>query len=194
MSEIKLLDCTLRDGAYIVEGKFGESAIKGIISMLQNSGIDIIECGWLKNVEHEIGTTYYHEPSDLLRYISHKNADILYVAMIDWNRYDLKYLTQHDGKTLDAIRVVFPYQHYKEGIEVGRKIQEKGYRVFYQAANTLAYSDDDLKILAAEINRVSPEGISVVDTFGAMYEEDLTRILRILDSEIDKNIKRFPLP
>ncbi len=50
--------------------------------------------------------------------------------MIDWDRYNLDYLPQCDGKTLDAIRVVFPYQKYKEGIEVGRKIQDKGYRIF----------------------------------------------------------------
>ena len=66
MAEIKLLDCTLRDGAYIVDGKFGESAIKGIISMLQNAGVDMIECGWLKNAEYTLGTTYYHEPNDLI--------------------------------------------------------------------------------------------------------------------------------
>lgn len=189
MAEIKLLDCTLRDGAYIVDGKFGESAIKGIISMLQNAGVDMIECGWLKNAEYTLGTTYYREPNDLLKYIAPKNKDTLYVAMIDWDRYNLDYLPQCDGKTLDAIRVVFPYQKYKEGIEVGRKIQDKGYRIFYQAANTLAYSDDDLRKLAKEINSVRPDGISIVDTFGAMYEEDLTHILQVLDSEIDKSIR-----
>ena len=72
MSEIQLLDCTLRDGAYIVNGKFGESAIKGIIAKLQNAGIDIIECGWLKDSEHEVGTTYFHKPDDLLDILGEK--------------------------------------------------------------------------------------------------------------------------
>lgn len=189
MSEIQLLDCTLRDGAYIVNGKFGESAIKGIIAKLQNAGIDIIECGWLKDSEHEVGTTYFHRPDDLLRYIGRKSSDVTYVVMIDWDRYDLNNLSDYDGKTIDAIRVVFPYNKYKEGIEVGKKIKEKGYRVFFQAANTLAYSDEDLKDLAAEINQVKPEGISVVDTFGAMYESDLERILKVLNTEIDQTIK-----
>lgn len=49
---MQLLDCTLRDGAYIVDAEFGASAIKGIIDKLQNANIDIIECGWLKNSEH----------------------------------------------------------------------------------------------------------------------------------------------
>ena len=33
-AKIKLLDCTLRDGAYVVEAKFGTPAIKGIISKM----------------------------------------------------------------------------------------------------------------------------------------------------------------
>ena len=52
--DIQLLDCTLRDGAYIVEGKFGTSSIKGIIRKLQDANIEIIECGWLKNDEHRV--------------------------------------------------------------------------------------------------------------------------------------------
>ena len=132
MKKIELLDCTLRDGAYIVNGKFGESSIKGIMTMLQNAGIDIIECGWLKNNGHEIGTTYFHKPDDLLRYTGRKNGDTAYVMMIDWDRYDLNNLPDYDGKTVDAIRVVFPYNKYKEGIEVGKAIKRKGYKVFFQ--------------------------------------------------------------
>ena len=187
--DIQLLDCTLRDGAYIVEGKFGTSSIKGIIRKLQDANIDIIECGWLKNDEHRIGTTYYHVPGDVLQYMNEKKARTTYVAMIDWDRYDLDYLPDCDGKSLDAIRVVFPYGKAREGVEVGRRIRDKGYRVFYQAANTLAYNDDDLVELAEIISSVDTESLSIVDTFGAMYEEDLERIVGLLDNGLDKKIK-----
>lgn len=187
-SKIKMLDCTLRDGAYIVDSKFGEAAIKGIISKLQMAGVEIIECGWLKNDKHILGSTFYHVPSDVIQYINEKSSDSIYTVMIDWDRYDIDSLPLYDGKSIDAIRVVFPHEKYKEGIEVGRKIKEKGYKIFFQAANTLAYSTDDLKDLAEKINKVSPEGISVVDTFGAMYEEDLERIVNILDKYVDKEI------
>lgn len=46
--KLELLDCTLRDGAYIVDAHFGVAAIKGILKKLQESNMDIIECGWLK--------------------------------------------------------------------------------------------------------------------------------------------------
>ena len=74
---VKILDCTLRDGAYIVNAEFGAAAISGIIGKLNDAGIEIIECGWLKNQEHVEGTSFYHIPDDLLKYLRCKNNDRL---------------------------------------------------------------------------------------------------------------------
>lgn len=189
MKKMQLLDCTLRDGAYIVDAKFGVPAIKGMIKKLQDAGVDIIECGWLKNAPHEEGTSFYHVPEDLEQYLLKRRDHTTYVAMIDWDRYDLSYLPQCDGKSLDAIRVVFPHGKHKEGIAVGTEIAKKGYQVYFQAANTLAYSDEDLIDLARKMNQVHPVAVSVVDTFGAMYQEDLERIVQVLDCELDAGIK-----
>ena len=109
--------------------------------------------------------------------------------MIDWDRYDLQCLPLCDGQSIDAIRVVFPYGKQKEGILVGKKIAEKGYKVFYQAANTLAYSDKDLIELAEDINQSETVSISIVDTFGAMYGEDVERIASIMVRHLRKDIK-----
>lgn len=42
---IKLLDCTLRNGAYIVDAKFGVPAIKGIMKKMREANVEIVECG-----------------------------------------------------------------------------------------------------------------------------------------------------
>jgi len=186
--QILLLDCTLRDGAYVVDADFGTPAIRGIIRRMQEANVEIIECGWLKDSPHKEGTTYYHVPDDIKPYLIEKNDHSLLVAMIDWNRYDLSQLPPRDGRTIDAIRVVFPKEHYKEGIALGRTIHEKGYQVFFQAANTLSYSEEELIRLAAEINASDAVSLSVVDTFGAMDSEDLERIVSILHVELRPEI------
>lgn len=188
-TKIQLLDCTLRDGAYIVEAAFGTPAIKGLIKKLQDANVDIVECGWLKDAPHQEGRSFYHVPSDLKPYLTKKSEYTTYVAMIDWNRYDLNQLPQNDGTSIDAIRVVFPKEHFREGIALGKTIEEKGYQVYFQAANTLGYNEQELVELANEINQAHPVAVSVVDTFGAMYEEDLTRIVSILDKHLDADIK-----
>ncbi len=186
---IELLDCTLRDGAYIVDGKFGTQAIRGIIKKLQDANVDIIECGWLKDSPHEEGTSFFHLPSDLQPYLVNKRDRVTYVAMIDWDRYQVDALPQCDGKTINAIRVVFPHGKHLEGIAVGREIAKKGYQVYFQAANTLMYSEQDLIMLAEEMNKVNPVGVSIVDTFGAMYHEDLERIVSVLNQTLDSQIR-----
>ena len=190
MKRIEVLDCTLRDGAYIVNGEFGSNAISGIMGGLQRAGIDIIECGWLKDQEHTGGTTYYHVPEDILPYmIMPKDPLITYVAMIDYNRYDCSRLPVCDGRTIDAIRVVFPRGKEKEGIAVCEQVKEKGYRVFIQLANTPGYSDRQLLDVIEMINRVKPECVSIVDTFGKMYPADLTHIMSIMDRNLDRSIR-----
>lgn len=186
---IDFLDCTLRDGAYIVDSNFGAASMKGIISHLQDAGVNIIEIGWLKDKPHKEGSSFYHIPSDAEPYILKKNPNCLYVTMIDWDRYDDSVLPEYDGKSIDAVRVVFPHGRHKEGIKIGMRIRQKGYQVMFQAANTLAYSNEDLIALAEDMNKALPSSLSVVDTFGAMYPEDLERIVSCLDQHLDKRIK-----
>lgn len=186
--KISLLDCTLRDGSYINGSMFGTPAIKGIIKKLSDARIELIECGWLKNTPHEEGSAYYHVPSDLEPYIVEHRDDTVYVVMIDWDRYDVNLLPICDHRTIDAIRVVFPRGKVHEGLEVAENIRSKGYSVFLQAANTLSYSDAELEELVAAINLFKPVAISVVDTFGAMYYEDMVRIVHFLNSRLDESI------
>lgn len=189
MGKIDVLDCTLRDGAYIVDANFGTAAIKGIINKLQQSAVEIIECGWLKNTPHKEGTSFFHVPEDAGSYIQSKNEECTYVAMIDWDRYDDSVLPVNDKSTLDAIRVVFPHGKVRPALEIAGRIRSKGYDIYLQAANTLSYDDEDLNELADAINEFEPCGVSVVDTFGAMYEEDLLEIAGKLHVKLKKGIK-----
>lgn len=184
MKKINLLDCTLRDGAYINQSKFGIPVLKGIIKKLQDAGVEIIECGWLKDSMHEIGSAYYHIPKDLEQYLLVHDEDTDYVAMIDWDRYNVDNLPNYEGKAINAIRVVFPRGKCREGMEVGKKIREKGYQVYIQAANTLSYSDVELDELIDAVNTFKPVAVSVVDTFGAMYFDDLQHIVEYLDARL----------
>lgn len=189
INKIQLLDCTLRDGAYVVDGNFGETAIEGIAKKLQEAHIDIIECGWLKDSEYKNGTTFFHVPEDTAKYIAKlKHNHSSFVAMIDYNRYKIDKLPPCDGKTIDAIRIVFPYGKVNEGLKLVKPIKEKGYKVYLQAANTLAYSDHDLISLAEKVNLVEPEALSIVDTFGAMSQSDLQRIFLILNNNLKNSI------
>lgn len=190
MTKINLLDCTLRDGAYINNSQFGDNVIKGIINNLNSAKIDMIEVGWLKDNPRENGSTYFHTTEDIIPFIpTAKNKKTQFLAMIDYGRYDIKNLKNYDGASIDSIRVVFPKEKFEEAIKFSKQIKEKGYKLCLQAANTQSYSDIELIQLAQLTNTVQPESLSIVDTFGVMYQSDLQRIYMILDNNLNKNIK-----
>ena len=48
MGKISLLDCTLRDGGYVNDWRFGREAIRGMGPKLADSGIEMFEVGFIK--------------------------------------------------------------------------------------------------------------------------------------------------
>ena len=62
---IKLLDCTLRDGGYINDWRFGFNNIKEIISSLVRANVDIVEVGFLRNVDYDKDVTRWSTVEEL---------------------------------------------------------------------------------------------------------------------------------
>lgn len=190
MGKISILDCTLRDGAYINNGIFGDKTIKGILENLQNANIEMIETGWLKNSVRADGSTYYHSAKDIEQFIqSNKSQKVTYLVMMDYGRYDIDNLSDYDGKSVDAVRLVFSKENFEDALEYSKLIQKKGYKLFLQAANTQSYSDSQLVDLSKKCNEIMPETISIVDTCGSMYHSDLQRIFNILNKNLNNDIK-----
>lgn len=48
MGKINLLDCTLRDGGYVNDWKFGRNTIKGFCKKIAQTGVEICEVGFIK--------------------------------------------------------------------------------------------------------------------------------------------------
>ena len=49
MSNIKILDCTLRDGGHVNNSEFGKKVIQDVSVGLTKANIDYVEMGFLKN-------------------------------------------------------------------------------------------------------------------------------------------------
>ncbi len=173
---IKVLDCTLRDGAYVTEGIFGESCIFGIKACLKSAGVDIIECGWLKNFSHLRDSVFYENAEKL---------DLNTAIMFDYGKFDIAKLSKGEG----IIRIAF----YKEDLDkisfAAEAVKNKGYKVFLQASNTVAYSESELEHLCRRANYIGVDSVYIVDSFGSMFPDDLQKIMPIYNEMVDKNIE-----
>lgn len=190
MKHIQVLDCTLRDGGYVVNTMFGHKTIKGIINKLSNAKIDVIECGFLKDSEHANGSSTFNTVEQIIPYIpKFKNNKTSFVAMVDYGRYDLNKLTNYDGKSIDAIRNCFFKKDRFDGIKFGKEIINKGYKIYIQPVDILGYTDKELLELVECVNELNPYAFAIVDTFGSMYKDDLLRLYSIIHHNLNKKIK-----
>lgn len=180
MKRVQLLDCTLRDGGYLVDAKFGDTAIKGIIHGLTESGIDVIECGFLKDEPHKEGYTIFNNAAQVRSYLPKNRKQASYVCLADYSRYSISNLDVYDGTSIDGVRACFFKNERYDVIEFCREVVKKGYKLYVQPVDVLGYTDAELLELIEMINPIEPYAFSIVDTFGSMYKEDLQRVFYLI--------------
>ncbi len=183
----KILDCTLRDGAYLVDKSFGDSTIKGIISHLVEAGIDIIEIGFLENTKHVSGKSVFLEPSEAESYLPRDTKEAEFALMADFSRYDFKNLTKCSGKITNIRLCFFKHERFC-AIKLADRIHALGYKLFIQPVDILGYSDKELLELIELVNSKGVFAFSIVDTFGSMYLNDLRRIFSLIHHNLDSKI------
>ena len=188
MENIKLLDCTLRDGGYINDWNFGYHTIKNIIRELVKSQVDYIEVGFLRNCEYDQERALYNNCSEILPVLPEKKGNTMFTAMALHNKYDVDKLESYDGRTIDAVRVTFHDYDIDEGLIFIQKVKEKGYKVFCNPINIMGYSDEKILELLKKVNQIQPYAFSIVDTFGSMMKSDLLRIYSLIEHNLDKSI------
>ena len=179
-----LLDCTLRDGAYLLDKKFGDSNIRGIVSGLVKAGIDCIEIGFFQDEGAGDGKTVYLNSEDAKRFIPKEKNGCLFTVLADCSRYSVSNLDKCDGTSIDAVRECFFKGERSRAVENCKVIKDKGYKCFVQPVDILGYSDAELIDFLQEINNVEPYCLSIVDTFGSMYQDDLHRIFEIINHNL----------
>lgn len=189
MKNIKLLDCTLRDGGYVIDSIFGENTISGIINKLCKANVDIVEVGFLKDCEYSPGSTNFTNIPQINKYLPVEARSTMFAAMIDYGRYDIDQLPKCDGKGIVALRNCFFKRDRYDAVHYSKEILKKGYKLFIQPVDILGYSDLEILELIEIANELKPYAFSIVDTFGSMYEEDLVRVFSLLNHNLDKSIR-----
>lgn len=188
MSNIKILDCTLRDGGYINDWSFGEKTIKSVIKKLSQSNVDIIECGFLTDEYFDKNKSLYNDVNKIKDYIKPKNPNTLYVGMIAYPDIAIDKIARYDGKSIDGIRVTFHEHEIENALLLSRQLMEKGYKVFIQPVGTTSYTDSGLISLIKKVNELKPYAFYMVDTLGVMFKNDLMRLYYLVDNNLDKAI------
>lgn len=187
MDNIRILDCTLRDGGHVNEAMFGKENIKKIVKSLVSSGTDIVELGFLKDGVYSEDESTYLKIESARKNILDTNKNQEYSVMIRPDWYDITQLTENDG-TISYIRFAF----YLKDAELTEKycniVRKLGYKPILNPVNILGYTNQELDELLIILKRIHPYGVTIVDTFGSMELGSLKKVYELFENNLQEDI------
>ena len=183
-----MLDCTLRDGGYVNDWNFGEDNIRNIISLLNKSGIDFIETGFLTKDKSDFNKTLFNSFSDIKNIIPDHVDKTKLLAMIAFSHFPINEVPQVKESCVSGIRLIFKKFQSKEALIYANNLKDKGYKLFINPTYIDQYTDEELLSIIKNINEIKPFAFSIVDSLGVLKEDDIKHLFKIIDDTLDDEI------
>ncbi|MCR5798925.1 MAG: hypothetical protein K6G69_02525 [Lachnospiraceae bacterium] len=201
MNNTKLLDCTLRDGGYINNWNFGQNAIKGIAEMLCDTNVDILELGFIRDVEYDADKAVFSDLQQVKDIIDtrkkNENQKIAVMAEIA-HPMPIEKICDANNSDVDIIRVIvwkskrdengIVRDALEESFEYCKAIVGKGYELCVQPNRTDQYNEQEFISMIKKFSQLSPKAIYVVDSWGTMYSGQVLKYMKLADEVMPKRI------
>jgi 4-hydroxy 2-oxovalerate aldolase len=176
--QIKVCDCTIRDGGLMNNSKFTLETVRNIYSACSQAGVDIIELGYRNSKEHfspgKYGAWRFCE-EDMLRKATEgipKTAKI--AVMQDAHKATGDDIFPKAESVIDMVRVATYVKDVDKAIALANNAVKKGYEA---TINIMAIShvlERDLDEALQQIeSETSITACYIVDSFGSLYSEDI---------------------
>lgn len=182
-SDIKVLDCTIRDGGLMNDHKFDDEIVKAVYDACVEAGIDYMELGYKNSKKFfapaENGAWKYCDEDDMRRIVGENETELKLTAMADAEKSDYKEdILPKSESVLDMIRVATYIHQIPTALDMIKDAHDKGYDacVNLMAVSTCPESelDEGLELLVkSEIS-----AIYVVDSFGHLYSEQVAELMK----------------
>ena len=190
MSNLSLLDCTLRDGGFVNDWNFGHGNMINLLERSVSAGIDYIEIGFIDAREKfDINRSITPDTDGINKIFSgtDKGSSKL-IAMIDYGTVPLENICDANDSILDGIRVMIKKKTSPEALEFCEGLKKKGYLVFAQPVSVTGYSDAEMEELTKKVDELGFYAMSIVDTYGLLDRSKLLHYFEIMDRYLSKDI------
>jgi len=190
MPKVNLLDCTLRDGGYVNDWRFGHENIVNIFERLVSARVDIIEVGFLdERRPYDPDRSIFPDTESANRtYGSLDKGSTMTVAMIDIGTCGIEHIQPASQTCIDGIRVIFKKAKIPQAMEFCGQLKELGYKVFANAVSITSYDDTEYRALLDEVNKLEPFTFSIVDTYGLLHRQDVDYYYKTADECLKESI------
>ena len=181
--EIKVLDCTIRDGGLMNNHLFTDDFLSAVFRAVNSSGVDYIELGYKADESQfsrsEYGSMKFCSEKDIEKVINGEEVKSKISVMVDIGRVDPSTIPQKSESLIDMMRVASYVKDIDKAIDLANQIQAKDYEA---TINLMAVSHARERELDEALMQVEKESnvdaLYLVDSFGALYSEQITHLAK----------------
>lgn len=191
--QVKVLDCTIRDGGLMNRWKFEDSFVKRLVEASRRAGSDYIELGYKASAAvfspAEYGPWRFCREDLLRRFWDTSGPAAVLAVMLDIGRFDPKDMPPSAESVVGAVRVACYVHQIEEAVEATQILARLGYETF---VNIMAVSEAEPRALdqaLALVGRESPaQAVYVVDSYGNLTPSQTKALVRRYGELSDKPV------
>ena len=188
--ELKVLDCTLRDGGYYTDWDFSDEFIQSPLSALSEVGVDIVEVGY-KSITKKgfFGHLRYCNETILSYLEDYKNLEFAFMI-------DAKEFIDSEGaikkKELDSLilpqkksvfswcRVATHFKGLESSIGLVAYFKEKGYKVTINLMGMSLLTEEQIVKGLSWVSDANPDVFYFADSFGSFHTSDIQDYIKLI--------------
>lgn len=193
MINIKLLDCTIRDGGYVNNWNFSDEQVRACYHACLKSGVEYMEIGFrnLKKPEFlkKYGKTFFCE-EDYLNEVVGDSDGCKLAVMVTIDAFDINDFVPKEQSKISLIRVLMAYHGAKNGndnildikqLENGitqiNELITLGYDVSFNIGRIDKISNEQLYEICKLLSKTKIKYFTMADTYGSVDLEHIEKLV-----------------
>ena len=180
--DIKVMDCTLRDGGLVNNFEFTDEFVKDLYEANVAAGVDYMEFGYKadKDIfdEKEFGKWKFCKEEDIRAIVGENDTPLKISVMADVGRTNMKRdIPPKSESVVDMVRVATYINTIPAAIEMANYCSDMGYEVTVNIMAISTAGENELD-LALELlaSQSKAQYIYLVDSYGSLYPEQVRRL------------------
>jgi 4-hydroxy 2-oxovalerate aldolase len=180
--EIKVLDCSIRDGGLINKWQFDDEFVRATYQALNEAGVDYMELGYKASPElfdpKDFGKWRFCRDEDVKRLMDGIEPMTQLACMVDIGRVSEKDICPRRDSPFSMIRVACYIKEIDKAIALCNMIMDKGYETTVNIMAVSTNLDREIDEALTDLAETRIPTVYVVDSYGAMYCEDVTFLVK----------------
>ena len=179
--DIKVVDCTLRDGGLVNDFFFTDEFAKDLYRANIKAGVDYMEFGYKASKElfdvKKFGKWKFCDDKDIRAIVGDNKTDMKIAVMADVGRCDFKKdIVNKKDSPIDMIRVATYINTIPAAVEMIEDCAKKGYETTVNIMAVSKSNDMDIDAALELLCQSSVGTVYLVDSYGSLYPEQARRL------------------